>query len=756
MYPTRRAITLGLFVALHSFALLFPVQAQTSSASIDDNDSVPSQSYTLGLSKLAPGVDFKLYGIQNKQHLEFSLRRDQLVTDAVLNLVFTPSPALLPKLSHLRVYLNEELMGVVPVDDSQSGQPQKRSLTLDPTLLTSFNRVRLEFVGHYTDTCENLAHSSLWLDISGKTNIAINQQALPLANDLSYFPEPFIDTLDMRAQRIPFVFSVSPTLPELRAASVLASYFGTKGQWRQLSFPAFYDELPSEHAVVFAINEARPEFLRGYPEVNGPTIDMISAPDNPYQKLLLILGRDDKDISAAVSALALGSPLFRGQSVRVEETAAFAPRKPYDAPNWIPTNRPVFLSELVSYPGQLEVTGLRPPPITLPLNLPPDLFVWRNNGIPLQLGYRYTAPKVSDESRLTLSLNGRFLDSYLLEASDHKSALARMRLQVLGNDAVASSESLMIPALRIGARNEIRFNFSFSSTVGASERDGCRTIMPVDSHASIDDRSVIDFSGYMHYLEMPNLKAFANSGFPFSRMADLSETIVVMPARPTPLQASTLFEELAHIGAQVGYPAVKVRVTNDWAEALQLDADLLWIGEAPDTFRSRPDANLLLENATASLRQPGTERGAFEARHSADFSSAPERDAASEIRVRALGPIAAIVGMQSERFPQRSMVGLMASTNEDYGLLRGALADTGKRDSMYGSVAIIRESGVASELVGPRYFVGQLHWWQHIWLKLSDKPVLLAITAVFTVLLVAILLWNGLRWVARRRLSRDA
>ncbi len=756
MYPSRRAIVLGFFLALLNFAVLLPVQGGTPSVSVDDGDSLPVQSYELGLSQLAPGVDFKLYGIRNTQHLEFSLRRDQLVMDAVLNLVFTPSPALLPKLSHMRVYLNQELMGVVQLDDNQSRKPQKHSLPLDPTLLTSFNRVRIEFVGHYTETCENLAHSSLWLDISGKTNITINQQTLPLANDLSYFPEPFLDTQDMQVQHLPFVFSASPAIAELRAAAVLASYFGMKAQWRQLSFPTFYDQLPPKNAVVFATNEARPAFLSGYPKVSGPTVDMISAPDNPYQKLLLILGRGEEDINAAVSALASGGPLLRGQSVRIEETPTFAPREPYDAPNWIPTDRPVFLSELVSYPGQLEVTGLRPPAINMPLNLPPDLFVWRNNGIPLQLRYRYTAPKVSDESRLTLSLNGRFLDSYLLEASDHKSSLTRMRLQVLGNDTVASNESLLIPALKIGARNEIRFNFSFASTVGNTQQDGCRTIMPVESHAAIDDHSVIDFSGYMHYLEMPDLRAFASSGFPFSRMADLSETVVVIPARPSPLQASTLFQEFAHIGAQVGYPAVKVRIMDDWTKALQLDADLLWIGEAPETFRDRPDANLLLENATARLRRPVKELKANETGRITQYSSASETDAASEIRVTALAPIAAIVGMQSQRFPHRSMVGLLATSDEDYGLLRGALADLGKRDSMYGSVAIIRESGVASELVGPRYFVGELHWWQHIWFKLSDKPVVLATTAVITVLLVALLLWNVLRWVARRRLSRDA
>src|SRR5690554_1472184 len=436
---------------------------------------IPTSSYSIDLQRLSKVDDFKLYGIRNTQELEFTLRQDQVVTNAALNLAFTPSPALITKLSHLRAYLNDELVGVVPVQEMQPGQLQKHSLNLDTRFMKTFNRVRLEFVGHYADICEDLAHSSLWLDISKQTNIVINQQSLALANELSLFPERLLDMGDMQKQELPFVVAGSPATRQLRSASVLASYFGVKARWRKISFPVSYDTLPDGHAIVFAPNDARPGFLLGYPKVDGPTVDMISAPDNPYQKLLLIMGRNDDDIDTAVSALALGGRLFRGQSVRINEVQQVSARRPYDAPNWIPTDRPVLLSELTEYAHQLEVTGLRPPPITLNLNLPPDLFVWRNDGIPMQIRYRHTAPKSSDDSRLTLSLNGRFVDSYPLESESQKSSLANMRISVLGNDPGGAAESLQIPALKIGARNQIRFDFAYGSTLGSSQRDSCRT-----------------------------------------------------------------------------------------------------------------------------------------------------------------------------------------------------------------------------------------------------------------------------------------
>jgi hypothetical protein len=158
----------------------------------------------------------------------------------------------------------------------------------------------------------------------------------------------------------------------------------------------------------------------------------------------------------------------------------------------------------------------------------------------------------------------------------------------------------------------------------------------------------------------------------------------------------------------------------------------------------------------ARLRQPRKRGDSPVEAHRTAYSRLDGREPVSQVSVRSIAPIAAIVGMQSVQYPQRSMVGLLASTDDDYSLLRAALADSGKRGAMHGSVVILRESGVASETVGPRYFIGHLEWWQLIWFHLSDKPVLLALTAVFAVLLVAFLLWKSLRWVARRRLSRDA
>lgn len=716
----------------------------------------PLRSEVYSLTRLAQDDDFKLLGIDDTQQLEFTLRRDQVVTNAELDLVFTPSPALLPKLSHLRVYLNEELMGVVPITETQPGQQVSRSVALDPRMMMTFNRIRLEFVGHYTDICEDLAHSSLWLDISKKTQVKINQQGLAVKNELAFFPEPFFDAGDMQGQTLPFVFAGSPSNLQMQAGAILSSYFGTQAQWREIDFPVFYNRLPEQHAVVFATNTQRPEFLKDYPQVQGPVVDLISAPDNPYQKVLLVLGQDDGDLVTAASALAIGNELFRGQSVSIKDVQNISPRQPYDAPNWINTERPVLFAELASYPGQLEVSGLMPRPIVLNLNLPPDLFIWRNSGIPSSLIYRYSPPSKTDDSRLNLSINDNYIKSYNLRPSDEQGVLTKMRLPLRDNEKASTNQGLLIPALKVGATNQLRFDFSFASTVASAQRDTCQTTLPVDVRAAIDENSVIDFSGFRHYLAMPNLYAFSGSAFPFSRMADLSETVVVVPSKPTAEQTRLVLEVIGKMGAQIGYPALQVRVMDDWAAASTVDADILFIGSMPDAFNEHADANLLLQDMQTRLQQARVSPQVLAAKNNQlNTSAGSEQAAHTSVAVQSLAPLAAVVELQSESYPQRSIVGLLASSAEDYSLLRKALSHQGEREEIKGSVALIRASGVTSYTVGPVYYVGELPWWEWLWYHLSDRPWLLASVAFFVVLFLSILLWHALRFVARRRLGQD-
>ena len=747
--------------------LALPMPPAAPSAVVQTSDpatqTLPSWTVTRTFEQLGRASDTLLLGINSSEQVEFSLRRDRIATDARLQLQYTPSPSLIPTISHLRIYLNDVLAGVVPIEKDQLGRQTTQQVALDPRLIADFNRLRLEFVGHYTDICEDPANNTLWINISRASEITLQEQALSLKNDLAFFPLPFFDPRNSNKLVLPFVFADNPTLGEQKAAAILASYFGSQSNWRGAEFPVLFNTLPSvqskeatQPSIVFATNDHRPAFLSDlekYPAVQAPVVQLIDHPDAPYSKILLVMGRNEEDLATAAKALALGGQLLRGQRATIDKVQTLQPRKPYDAPAWMRTDRPVRFAELITYPQQLQVSGLQPRPITLDVNLPPDLFVWRNQGIPLRTQYRYTAPSANDDSRLNISLNDQFITSLPLLAKG-TSSLEELRLAVLANDSANATDKLIVPSLKIGDRNRLRFDFNFASTVGSAQRDRCQTILPADTQAIIDEDSTIDLSGYHHYINMPDLKAFARSGFPFSRMADMSESIVVVPKQTTPTLVSTLLESVASISARTGYPAFALRLSDDWNSASKEDADLLLLGQLAPDLRDNPDMNLLLQRQHDMLVQPYNNSGIKESNRRGP-NDVDNNQPANRVEVSAQAPIAAIMGMQSPHHNQRSIVALLGNDDADYSLIRETLGGSGKLNAVAGSVALIRNSGVYSQLVGDTYYVGSLPWWLLLWYQLSEHPVLLAALAVISILLTAFLLWRALRWAADRRLHKD-
>ncbi|VVT55364.1 Cyclic di-GMP-binding protein BcsB [Kosakonia radicincitans] len=709
----------------------------------------PSRDVKLTFAQIAPPPgSMVLRGINPDGGVEFGVRSDEVVSKAVLNLEYTPSPSLLPVQSQLKVYLNDELMGVLPLTKEQLGKKTLAQVPINPLFISDFNRVRLEFVGHYRDVCENPASSTLWLDIGRSSSLEMTYQSLPLKNDLSHFPVPFFDPRDNRALTLPMVFAGAPDIAQQQAAAIIASWFGSRAGWRGQTFPVSYNSLPDRNAIVFATNDKRPDFLRDAPAVKGPTISMINHPDNPYVKLLIVMGRDDKDLLQAAKGIAQGNVLFRGDSVTVDDVKPLLARQPYDAPNWVRTDRPVTFGELKTYEEQLQSTGLEPSSINVSLNLPPDLYLLRSTGIDMNLNYRYTAPLTKDSSRMDISLNNQFLQYFNLTSNQDTNRLL-LRLPVL-QGLLDSKTDVSIPALKLGAVNQLRFDFQYMNPMPGGSIDNCVTFQQVPNRVVIGDDSTIDFSKYYHFIAMPDLRAFANAGFPFSRMADLSQTLIVTPVQPTTAQVGTLLDTLGTIGAQTGFPAINMQLTSDASQLQGKDADIMIIGSIPQPLKNDEKIDLLV-NATQSWVKTPLRQSPF----MASETDAADRKADTKTAVSSDGPMAAVISFQSPFNDQRSVVALLADSPRGYELLNNAMNDSGKRAAIFGSVTVIRESGVNGLRVGDVYYVGHLPWFERIWYALANHPVLLAILAAVSVVLLAWVLWRLLRIISRRRLDSD-
>src|SRR5690606_9312812 len=134
------------------------------------------------------------------------------------------------------------------------------------------------------------------------------------------------------------------------------------------------------------------------------------------------------------------------------------PRKPYDAPNWVPVDRPVRLGEL-SPAGMLTVPGRNPWPIDLRLRVPPDLSRWRTETIPLDLRYRYAGYGVPHNSSLSVLLNEELIKRLDL---DEQAETAVKR--VIGGEPGAVREKIRIPLYAFASDASLQFKFHYEHT----------------------------------------------------------------------------------------------------------------------------------------------------------------------------------------------------------------------------------------------------------------------------------------------------
>ncbi len=723
--------------------------------------------------ELGTQASLPLRGGGSSTGVGFGVRNDELVTGARLQLSYIYSPSVIENLSHIKVYLNEEVVGILPMPKKRAGERIRHELSLDPLLVTDYNQLRMELIGHYTlEHCEDEQHSSLWADISGSSKLDITVRPLPVTNELGIFPEPFFDRRDFSRLVLPVVFAYAPSDTTLEAAGAVTSWFGGLADWRGARFPVSLGNLPNRHAIIFASNQQRPAFLRDYPLVDRPTIAVVSRRQlylpgdedgedesgnaiNPYSKYLLILGRDDAQLKTAAHALVLGQAVLSGEQVVVESVDIGPERAPYDAPKWIRLDRPTKFGELVNSPGDLQVSGHRPEIIRVNLRLPADLFTWRSRGVPVDLNYRYTPLIEQDESRLNVSINEEFVEAFNLRESGKGGIKKRVRVPLLEDGLFGSQNQFYIPAFKVGSNNQLQFDFSFArhkkSLCGGNPIDNVR--------AAIDADSSIDFSGFPHFAALPNLGFFANSGFPFTRRPDLADSTLVLPSQPSRHELEAVLTVLGNMGISTGYPATRVQVRRtDQIEGLkQFDRELLLIGRNTHETLTALWQEKLPTGISRLGRELGLPKRAVNLLHDwLGFGTDPDPSTSTEVMLESNGPLGMIIGFESPLQPGRSVVSLIGERDQDLQRLLSALGSSDEVRQMHGSTVLLRDNGIESLLVGDVYTVGDLPLKDRIWYFLSNHPVILVTLTLLSLIIVAFLLWRALRVIVAMRVHEQA
>lgn len=738
-------------IARHSVKVLAAALLTLGSSMVgaDTTLTKSDNAYNLTLKQLGRNYPMSLQGVESTDSVNFNVRADQVVTGANLTLHYAYSPALLPELSHINILVNDEVAASLALPKENAGAQQKRTIEIPPQLITEFNRLSVQFIGHYTMNCEDPHNSTLWAKISNDTSLEIRTSAVALPDDLSILPLPFFDRRDAQPLTLPFVFGAPPDNRTLEAAGALSSWFGALAGYRGSSFPVQMNTLPGKGSAIVLLSGDAPIQLGGLslPAPKGPTVTLVANPNDANGKLLVVSGRDAAELKHAAIGVSLGSQALAGGTVIIGKIDTLKPRKPYDAPNWLPTDRPVKLGELIAS-EQLNVSGYNPGNITIPLNLPPDLFQWRQEGAPLKLKYRYTPQQQSSNSSLIVGFNDRLIKAEVLPSIQK---LDKNLLNMIKSDTLSRETRTLLPlnSAALQSRLQLRYMFDYI------KEGECRDIIIDNMRGSIDPESTIDLSGYDHFMAMPNLGVFKDAGFPFTRLADLSQTAVVLPDDASTGDLTAYLKLLGRFGESTGYPATGVTVAQAAQIATVTDKDLLvmssganqpllkqWADRLPAVVTGQQQRFELSDLAirVRSWFSPDTEDNVRRARLAMAFTS--------EL------PGTYLTGFESPLKSGRSVVVIAGGDEQGLALAADALSNQSEAaNAIQGSLVVIRGKNIESLVAEEQYFVGSLSWFKYIQWLMSRHVWLMWLMTAIGVLLLSSLAYFGLRAKARNRLD---
>ena len=697
---------------------------------------------TRTLRQLGLRGPMQLRGTTDLQGILFGIRGDEVVTDARLTLQGATSPALIPELSQIAFTLNEQFVGVVTPDRARPAFGPLE-FPINPVFFADANRLNFRFTGRYAIECNDPLSGLLWSTISDTSTLSLTLERLPITKDLARLPEPFFDPRLLREPlNLPVVMADPAGNEALRAAAIVSGWFAVQADYRGAAFPVS-SQIPARgNAVVISTGVDSIPGLT-LPRLDGPTLAIVSNPNDPWGLLLVVAGRSGAEAVTAATVLGVGREALTGEIATVQPTSVPA-RQPYDAPRWVRTDRPVKFGELVD-PSELQAFGYVPAPINIPFRTAPDLYTWRNRSLTANVAFRSPPGPITDVmvSRLDVSINDIYLRSLALAQPDDFWLVNWVRQRFTQPER--GEERVGLPPYMLFGQNEMQLRFDMRPL----HRGDCVAV-PGDVRASVDPDSVIDLSDAYRFTTLPNLAHFISSGFPFTVNADLARTAVILPERPTAQELETFLTLMGRLAAIVGYPPVNLAIVRPNGLNEVAERDLIVLGpleRQPALASLLRDGPVQMENNRLTV---ATNSGFGNIRNLFGGERRSELDRVQAQLAQPGESLGALISFESPLRSGRSVVALTGSSATGVEAMLAAMRDPEQLQRIQGDLTLLAGGRVDSFRVGSTFDVGVLppHLWPQRYLGGNPWALLLAI------LLAIILIAAPIYWVLRRRAHR--
>ena len=688
-------------------------------------------------------IGFETLGLHEAQRFNtqptlsfpFFARSDRVLTAASLTLRFADLIAPVGGESDLRgleISVNQEKVATLGPEQMRGFQREVH-LPIDAAVIGDKNLLTLRLLTGREGPCGKIPPESWKIIRSGE--LEMQSAPLPLPDELSLLPLPFVDRHFDREASVAIVLPKAPTGRELQAVSRVAGWFGVD-TGVPLRFVPQLGTLPDGPAVVL-IDDPEQAKVLGLPAPAGASLLILDHPKFPRSnvKLLLVSGSTPEELDRAVDTLAAGSAgRFKGPlqlaTAPVPRAAALAD----EAPRWLRGGHALRLAEV---PGgeALIHDGVEGGKIASTFRLPPDVWVWPAEFVDLDLRWSLALPRDVPQPRLDVLFNGAYL--------------GRLPDLDLPHGETRGEQHLRIHRDKLKGFNELVVFVNYADaericTASAAGGGGARVQILPDTTFQLGAAGT--------FAPQPDIESFVNDGFPFTRFADLSQTGVVLSSPLDPAELGLLLSTLAHFASITGAPGMPAFLTAEQALEAGLDKDLLVLGtgETNPLLRRWADRLPLVLGGDAPRPQMPSQTDQLLALFTGRIGHQELRRARG--LVAPLPRLSAAAGFESPSHAGRTVMVLAATRPED---LRSFSQFRGFAEGVVARGDLLVSSGNQRYrfAIGPSFGRGELSPWNTLRWFLAEHPLLLVPFLLVGVLLLAVVTRVSLERRVRERLE---
>ncbi|XBS68480.1 cellulose biosynthesis cyclic di-GMP-binding regulatory protein BcsB [Acerihabitans sp. KWT182] len=275
-------------------------------------------SLSISLAEMGQKSGLTLSGNQLQSGVVFSLPHDLVVTQAKISLALSVSRELAATGKNVQLMLNGQPLGSLPLSQD-GGDNAVYQMDIPASIMVADNNLSFRInsgadVSGPGGECEKALPANYRVTVLPTSSFELNGLRLDIGRSLESLPRPFFDPQQMKEAQIPVSFTAQPTADVIGASAIVASWFGALAGHRDADFPVLLNALPKENGIIVG----KPGDVVGdftLPPGDGPGLQIVDNPQNPVYKLLLITGRNERELRQAAWRL-VSSPLPAQDSLR--------------------------------------------------------------------------------------------------------------------------------------------------------------------------------------------------------------------------------------------------------------------------------------------------------------------------------------------------------------------------------------------------------------------------------------------------------